>query len=148
MRPQQETLVAYKQLVDDARTRVTQSKGSAPATTAGDGVILVSIIVAARGELMTITDLATGEDLRRALESAVDRAAADLVALDIVWEPTEEGRALSSADLEAAYRTSELHRLASSTAGKAFCTYCGGPFPVELVTCPHCGAPARESRAS
>jgi hypothetical protein len=149
LRPRDEALAAVVRHVDEARSRVKQ-----PATQMVSpsrppvGLILVSIIVAARGELMTITDLATGEDIRRALEAAVDRAASDLLAVEVVWVPSDEGQQLSSLDLEAHYRTSELHPLVSSRAGKTFCTYCGGPFPMELVTCPHCGAPAREARAS
>jgi uncharacterized membrane protein len=149
LRPRGEALAAVAHHVDEARSRVTR-----PATQTGSparapiGLILVSIVVAARGELMTITDLATGEDIRRALEAAVDRAPSDLLAVEVVWVPGEAGQQLSSLDLEAHYRTSELHVLGGSRVGKTFCTYCGGPFPMELVTCPHCGAPAREARAS
>jgi hypothetical protein len=149
LRPRDEALAAVARHVDEARSRVKQ-----PATQMVSpsrppvGLILVSIVVAARGELMTVTDLATAEDIRRALEAAVDRAASDLLAVEVVWMPSETGQQLSSLDLEAHYRTSELHPLDGSRAGKTFCTYCGGPFPMELVTCPHCGAPAREARAS
>jgi len=149
LRPLAEALAAVARHVDEARSRVKQpatqvvSPSRAPV-----GLILVSIIVAARGELMTVTDLATAEDIRRALEAAVDRAASDLLSVEVVWVPPSAGQQLSSLDLEAHYRTSELHPLDRSRAGKTFCTYCGGPFPMELVTCPHCGAPAREARAS
>ena len=112
-------------------------------------LILVSVIVVARGELMTVTDLATGEDLRRALESAAHRAADEILALEVVWVPDGEAQQVSSTDLEAVYRRAELHPLAGAAAGKVFCTYCNGPFPAELVSCPHCGglAPGRERHA-
>jgi hypothetical protein len=149
LRPEPQALAAVSRHVNEARSRLTM-----PTTQTGSparppvGLILVSIVVAARGELMAITDLATSEDIRRALEAAVDRAPSDLLAVEVVWMPSEAGQQLSSLELEAHYRTSELHPLAGSRAGKTFCTYCGGPFPMELVTCPHCGAPAREARAS
>lgn len=149
LRPRGEALAAVARHVDEARSRVKQpTTEMVSPSRAPIGVILVSIVVAARGELMTITDLATGEDIRRALEAAVDRAASDLVAVEVVWVPSEPGQQLSSLDLEAHYRASELHPLSGSRVGKTFCTYCGGPFPMELVSCPHCGAPAREARAS
>jgi hypothetical protein len=149
LRPRAEALAAVARHVDEARSRVTRPKNQTGAPARPPiGVILVSIVVAARGELMAITDLATGEDIRRALEAAVDRAPSDLLAVEVVWVPGEAGQQLSSLDLEAHYRTSELHPLDGSRVGKMFCTYCGGPFPMELVTCPHCGAPAREARAS
>jgi hypothetical protein len=151
LRPRSEALAAVARHVDEARSRVKQPAtqvAGVGSTRPPVGLILVSIVVAARGELMTVTDLATGEDIRRALEAAVDRAASDLLAVEVVWVPTETGQQLSSLDLEAHYRTSELHPLAGSRVGKTFCTYCGGPFPMELVSCPHCGAPAREARAS
>jgi hypothetical protein len=149
LRPRAEALAAVARHVDEARSRVKQPVTQLAAPSRPPiGLILVSVVVAARGELMTVTDLATSEDIRRALEAAVDRAPSDLLAVEVVWVPGEAGQQLSSLDLEAHYRTSELHLLAGSRVGKTFCTYCGGPFPMELVTCPHCGAPAREARAS
>jgi hypothetical protein len=149
-RPRDEAIAAVARHVDEARSRLTRpaTPAATPSSSQPVGLILVSIIVAARGELMTITDLATGEDLRRALEAAVDRAPNDLLAVEVVWMPTAEGQQLSSVDLEAHYRKAELHPLGGARVGKTFCTYCGGPFPMELVSCPHCGAPAREARAS
>lgn len=144
MRPRADALQTFSRHVDDARTRVRQTPATVTSPTGEPTtLILVSIVVAARGELMSVTDLATGEDLRRALESAAHRAPEELLAVEIVWEPSEPGRTLSSIDLEASYRTSELHRLQGALVGKTFCTYCAGPFPAELVSCPHCGAPAR-----
>lgn len=136
-RPRHDALAAYARLVDDAKSRPQQT-----ATDPGEPIILVSLVIASRGELMTLTDVATGEDLRRALEAALHRPASDLIAFDVSW------RSASSLDLEATYRASELHRLQGSIAGKKHCTFCGGPFPAELVSCPHCGAPAREQGAS
>jgi len=33
-----------------------------------------------------------------------------------------------------------------SIAGRIFCSYCQGPFAMELLNCPHCGAPAEQSQ--
>jgi uncharacterized membrane protein len=145
LRPREEAFAVFAKHIDEARTRV-KSAGPPPAAVQGPPVslILVSVIVVARGELMTVTDLATGEDLLRALESAAHRAADEILALEVVWSPE-----VSSIDLESVYRRSELHPLEGATVGKVFCTYCSGPFPAELVSCPHCGGPApgRERRA-
>jgi hypothetical protein len=147
MRRRDEALAAFARHVDDARSRLRVRPTEPVVTTSNVSLILVSIIVAARGELMTVTDLATGEDLRRALEAAVHRPAADLLAVEIVWEPASADGRVSSIDLEAHYRASELHPLDGALAGKTFCRYCAGPFPGELVSCPHCGAPAIGSRS-
>jgi uncharacterized membrane protein len=142
MRPPEEAFSMFAKHVDEARTRIRG--GSQPLTPHGPPVslILVSVIVVARGELMTVTDLATGEDLRRALESASHRAADEILALEVVWIPDRDAQHVSSADLESVYRRSELHALDGAVVGKVFCTYCNGPFPAELVSCPHCGGPA------
>lgn len=144
MRPREEAFSAFARHVDEARTRVTaKSTPTAPPHGPPVALILVSVIVAARGELMTVTELATGEDLRRALESAAHRAADEILALEVVWAAD-----VSSVDLESVYRRAELHPLDGASVGKVFCTYCSGPFPGELVSCPHCGGPApgRERR--
>jgi len=120
----------------------SQASETIPRSEEGAGLILVSIIVAARGELFTVAHIADGEDLRKALEAASHRPAADLVAIEIVWQPSEDTDRLSSMELEAKYPHPELIPIRGALVGKAFCSYCGGPFPAELVSCPHCGAPA------
>ena len=48
---------------------------------------------------------------------------------------------MSTAELEAVYP--HLQKIDErSIAGRVFCSYCRGPFAAELLTCPHCGAPA------
>jgi uncharacterized membrane protein len=109
-----EAMAAFERLVAAARAG------------AGDGsMIVVSIAVVARGELVTVSSIGTGEELRRALEAAAYRD--DLLAVEIVTAPGGvEG----------------LYPLQGTLAGKVICNHCGGPFPAELVSCPHCGAPA------
>lgn len=145
--------------VDDARVRfgeetitneqgvkaTTEASHYVPRSDEGAGVILVSIILAARRELFTVTEIASGNDLRHALESAATLTTESLIAVEIVWQPSEDSDRLSTIELEAKYPRPELIPIAGALVGKTFCTYCGGPFPAELVSCPHCGAPAREA---
>ena len=152
---------AFDRHVDDARARFTKEtivnvQGQkalgpggdfTPRSDEGAGLILVTLIVAARTELFTVAHIGSGEDLRKALEAASHRAASDLVAIEIVWQPSEDTDRLSSMELEAKYPRPELIPITGALVGKTFCTYCGGPFPAELVSCPHCGAPAREDPA-
>jgi hypothetical protein len=53
-------------------------------------------------------------------------------------------------ELEAKYPRPDLIPIQGALVGNTFCSYCGGPFPAELVSCPHCGAPApgREKTAA
>jgi uncharacterized membrane protein len=148
MRADTDALAVYARLVDDADTRLTSRAASEPPSGIPTNVILVTIIVAANGELFTLSAQPTAEELRRALEAASHRPGRDLVALDVIWAPREPGATVSSHELDAAYSKSELQLLQNADAGKAYCTYCRGPFPAELVTCPHCGAPAREARSA
>lgn len=147
--------------VDDARTRfmyetVSNVQGQRLRTATpdfvrradeGDGLILVSLIIAARAELFHVWRIGDGEDLRKALEALSYLTANDLVAVEIVWMPSEEDDRMSSVELEAKYPRPLLLPIAGALVGKTFCAYCAGPFPAELVSCPHCGAPARRMAA-
>lgn len=142
--------------VDDARSRFMQETVSnfdgvqsaadashyVPRSDQGDGVILVSIILAAKQELYTINQIGNGSDLSAALEAAGTLHESALVAVEIVWQPAEDADRLSSIELEAKYPRPELIPIHGALVGKTFCTYCGGPYAAELVSCPHCGAPA------
>ncbi len=132
-----EARAAFARHVEDARGRI--SGEPAPADARQASVLVVTIVVAARGALAPVSAKGAGEELRRALEAAVHRD--DIVALDVVWAPEEDDRVLSAIQLEAQYP--DLYRLRGTVVGNVYCTYCGGPFPAELVSCPHCGAPAR-----
>jgi uncharacterized protein DUF1517 len=113
---------------------VEQSAAQSTGAGGGDPVLLVSIIVVARGELVTVTDGGAAEELRRALEAAAYRDPRELVAVDVVAVPIDT--------IGAKAIHPELVPIASSLAGKVICASCGGPFPQGLVSCPHCGAPA------
>ena len=148
---------AFDRHVDDARSRFLeetlrneQGKATAVAASAytphgeeGEGLVLVTFVIAARQELYTVKKIRTGDELRAALESASTLDVWNLVAVEIVWQPTEDADRLSSIELEA--KVPGIVRLPSALVGKAFCAYCGGPYPAELVSCPHCGASTRQA---
>jgi uncharacterized membrane protein len=118
-----------------------------PRSDEGEGVILVSIILAARRTLYNVSEIGSGHDLSAALEAAGTLSAENLVAVEIVWQPSEDSDRLSTIELEAKYPKPQIIPILGALVGKTFCTFCGGPFPAELVSCPHCGAPAREAHA-
>jgi uncharacterized membrane protein len=109
-------------------------------TEEGEGFVVVTLVVASRSELYDLAYANNPEQLRAALEALSGVTSADLVAMEVVWSPADENDRMSSVELEAHYPN--LHRLpGATTAGKVYCTYCGGPAPAELLTCPHCAAP-------
>jgi uncharacterized membrane protein len=130
---------AFARLVDEARTPFSAATTDAH----DDGLILVTLVASTRTELITVRDTSPAEDLRVALEAAPFRHAYDLVALEVIWHPAEDTARLSSAELESRYP--ELVRLVRLKVDTRFCVRCSGPLPAELVSCPHCGAPAREA---
>ncbi len=161
MRTVSQTKPAYDRFVDDARSRfqhetISNVQGQrriaagpdiTPHSFEGEGLILVTLIIAARTQLYTVSFIRDGEDLRKALEAVSYLSAEQLVAVDIVWTPSEENDRMSSMELEARYPRPEVIPITGALVGKTFCVYCSGPFPAELVSCPHCGAPARKEAA-
>jgi uncharacterized membrane protein len=148
MRSVPESMAVFRTHADDARTRMT--KEVAPAGGTDQSLILISIVVVARGELATVSEIGAGEQLRRALEAASYRAADELLALDIIVAPADPDQTMSSLRLAAIYPPPELFPIQGTLVGKTLCTHCGAPFPAELVSCPHCGAPApgRDQKAA
>jgi uncharacterized membrane protein len=106
----------------------------------GPGLVLVVIVAAARSDFFTVSKIGDGEQLRQALDAACNRSADDLVAVEIIWQPAVTDDRLSSVELEAKYPAPALIKLPGSTVGRSICKYCSGPYPLELLTCPHCGA--------
>jgi len=161
MRGMPDAKVAFDTHVDDARAKFLEETirneqgtrtGTAPSSYTphsdeGPGVVLVSIILAARQELFTVKHVGNADELRRALEAAGHLDTDVLVALEIVWQPSEDTDRLSSMELEAKYPRPSLVPLPGALVGKTFCDHCGGPYPAELVSCPHCGAPAKKEAA-
>jgi len=109
--------------------------------TEGQGTVVVSLITVARRRLTPVTNLGDAGQLRAALQDRGALDASSLVALEVVWSPAAENDRMSTAELEQNYP--ELRLIdPRSIAGRLFCAYCNGPFAMELLNCPHCGAPA------
>lgn len=129
----------------------TTTTAEAPARTArgdeGPGLVLVTLIVAARQELFTVQKIGDGDHLRRALEVLSALTAQTLIAVEIVWTPADPNDRMSSVELETML-PGEVFPIQGAMVGKVVCSYCSGPFPAELMSCPHCGAPARDVRAA
>ena len=157
MREEGKQKAVFDRHVDDARVRfmaetirneqglVTTAAPVPAPVSHGDpsqSLVLVTIVIAAHSELFEVKHIGTGDDLRQALESASHRTANDLIAIEIIWMPSAEDETLTSMDLVAKYPPPDLIPIQGALVGKVFCAYCSGPFPAELVSCPHCGAPA------
>ena len=75
------------------------------------------------------------------------RHGADEAGIEVVWSPAAEDDRMSTAELEQHYP--ELEKLdEKAIAGRVFCAHCSGPFPMELLACPHCGAPVSKATRS
>ena len=127
-------------------TTTQEAAARTPRSDEGPGLVLVTLIVAARQELFTVKKIGTGDDLRRALEVLSALTAQSLVAVEIVWTPAAAEDRMSSVELETML-PGDIFPIQGAMVGKVVCAYCSGPFPAELMSCPHCGAPAREVAA-
>jgi uncharacterized membrane protein len=162
MREKRDAKRVFDRHVDDARARfreevIRNADGAIetraasdyrPRSDEGEGVILVTLVIAAARELFTVARIGDGDHLRRALEAVAELSPATLVAVEIIWQPAIEDDRLSSMELEAKYPPPELFAIRGALVGKTFCDYCSGPYPAELASCPHCGAPSASRRAA
>jgi uncharacterized membrane protein len=108
----------------------------------GEGTVVVTLIVAARREILDVDNVQDANALKALLGDMTAVAnPQSLVAMEVIWSPAAENDRMSSAELEQFYP--ELKKIDErSIAGRIFCGYCRGPYAMELLTCPHCGAPA------
>ncbi|MGE0784837.1 MAG: DUF1517 domain-containing protein [Sandaracinaceae bacterium] len=146
----------FRQLATDARSKfrtellrnadgVTTSSNAGHAVahpTEGEGTVVVTLVLASRREIPNFDDLASADAIKGLLHqlsfSADPRA---IVAMEVIWSPAAENDRMSTAELEQFYP--DLEKIDErSIAGRVFCMHCKGPFAMELLTCPHCGAPA------
>jgi uncharacterized membrane protein len=113
----------------------------------GEGIVVVTLIVAARRELLDVHEVDNASKIKALLDDMVAVAnPAMLVALEVVWSPAAENDRMSTAELETLYP--HMKKIDErSIAGRIFCSYCQGPFAAELLKCPHCGAPAPQHAA-
>lgn len=112
----------------------------------GQGTVVVHLIVVARRPLHMSPQPDAGQ-IRAALDARAALTADQLVALEVVWSPAAENDRMSTAELEQNYPDMKLID-PTSIAGRIFCSYCQGPFAMELLKCPHCGAPAENSQGN
>jgi uncharacterized membrane protein len=156
--PPQQAQAVFQQLASEARARFQhelvrghqgqQQTQDAPDVKAhaheGQGTVVVTIVLATRRPMQGFAT-ADAAQIRSALS---DRGAVlpnQMVALEVIWSPAAENDRMSTSELEQNYP--ELRLIdPNSIAGRVFCAYCSSPFPMELLTCPHCGAPAEASR--
>lgn len=108
----------------------------------GEGVVVVTLIVAARREILDVHQTDDAHKIKTLLDDMVAIANPSmLVAMEVIWSPAAENDRMSTAELETLYP--HLKKIDErSIAGRIFCQYCRGPFAAELLKCPHCGAPA------
>lgn len=148
----------FQQLALDARSRfrrelvrnadgqlATQDAGAQRARPEeGEGVVVVTLVVAARREILDIDEPTHADRVSQLLNQLRGLDASSLVALEVIWSPAVEDDRMSTAELTALYPS--LERFERTMGGRVFCSYCAGPYAVELAKCPHCGAPS-EHRA-
>lgn len=113
-------------------------------STDGEGTVVVHLLVAAYRPMQAL-DNPDADQIRSALDNRAALTADQLGALEVVWSPAAEDDRMSTAELEQFYPDLRLID-PNSIAGRIFCSYCRGPFAMELLNCPHCGAPAEASR--
>lgn len=105
----------------------------------GAGTVVVSLILVARRPLAGRTGMADAAEISAALADRAAVTSLELVAIEVAWSPAAEDDRMSTAELEQHYP--ELLLIdPQSIAGRIFCSYCGGVFAMELLSCPHCGA--------
>ncbi|MEZ4251800.1 MAG: DUF1517 domain-containing protein, partial [Polyangiales bacterium] len=144
----------FRQAANDARSRFRHelvrgyqgqvTRKDAPGTRAraeeGEGVVVVTFLLAAHVEIPNGHDPSRPQDLHVLLQRVVALQPYQIAALEVIWSPAEETDRMSTAELETLYP--EMRRLPGELrVGKLICGYCGGPFAAELARCPHCGAP-------
>jgi uncharacterized membrane protein len=105
----------------------------------GAGTVVVSLILVTRRPLAGRTGLADAAGISAALTDRAAVTSLELVAIEVVWSPAAEDDRMSTAELEQHYPDLLLID-PGSIAGRIFCSYCGGVFAMELLSCPHCGA--------
>jgi uncharacterized membrane protein len=124
----------------DGATTTTETPEMKARREDGEGVVVVTLVVAARRDLVDVQNVADAGQVKRLCKQLVRLDGDSMVALEVIWSPSTENDRMSTAELEALYP--ELRKISENTlAGRVFCTYCGGPYAAELRVCPHCGAP-------
>lgn len=154
LQPQQ-AQATFGQAGNDARARFRQElvrnadgtriETAAPEMRAnaneGQGTVVVTLVVVAHRPMRGVQNVQNANEIRAALDDRAGLTADQLVALEVVWSPAAENDRMSTGELEQFYPEMKLID-PNSIAGRVFCQFCTGPYPMELLNCPHCGAPA------
>ncbi len=129
----------------DGSTRVTVGPEQRVSREEGEGVVVVTLLVAAHRELIDVADVTNANEVRHLLDQVIALDGNSIAVLEVIWSPADENDRMSTAELEMLYPG--LRRINEQTvAGRVFCAYCAAPFAKELQTCPHCGAPAGDAK--
>ncbi len=125
-------------VIDDRRRSFGEMRARAEE---GEGLVVVSIVIGSMVHLPELPGVLRRESVQHALSTSLPDVPDDLVALEVVWSPSEDQDRMSSAELEVVYP--ELLRLDDAGGvGRLNCGYCHAVYPAELGRCPACGAPA------
>ncbi len=129
----------------DGSTRVTAGPAQRASREEGEGVVVVTLLVAAHRELIDVADVTNANEVRHLLDQVIALDGNSIAVLEVIWSPADENDRMSTAELEVLYPG--LRRINEQTlAGRVFCAYCAAPFAKELQSCPHCGAPAGDAK--
>ena len=129
----------------DGSTRVTTGPVQRASREEGEGVVVVTLLVAAHRELIDVADVTNANEVRHLLDQVIALDGHSIAVLEVIWSPADENDRMSTAELEVLYPG--LRRINEQTlAGRVFCAFCAAPFAKELQSCPHCGAPAGDAK--
>lgn len=103
-----------EELIRNADGVITRSDASPLPASDVPGVVVVTLVVAARGELADVSDVRDEDQLERAFDGLMGVNADDFVAMEVIWSPADENDRATVAMVESKYP--ELTRLAAGQA--------------------------------
>ncbi len=101
------SMTERSKLRSEVTSNVGGQRSSAPSTTAGNAdatsdFIAVTLLVASRGRI-PLKSVTSAEELREALRILGSVPSAELLALEVIWQPEGQGEVLSTEELLTAY---------------------------------------------
>ena len=106
----------------------------------GGGFVVVTLLIARRGNLTGFVPVTTRDALRADLQVLLAGPGA-LQAMEVVWIPSDPNDVMSSAEMAVKFPT--LKPIApDARVGRRACAHCKSVYAAELGVCPNCGAPA------
>lgn len=105
----------------------------------GGGFVVVTLLIARRGNLTGFVPATTRDALRNDLQVLLAGPGA-LQAMEVVWVPSDPNDVMSSAEMAVKFPT--LKPIApDARVGRRACGHCKSVYAAELGACPNCGAP-------